>query len=257
MRHTRLEHILKILNARREVSVDDLTARLGVSEVTVRKDLTYLQELGRLRRTHGGAVLAEDNSFAVSLPRRRLAEVPWKEAIAERAAGLVKPDDSVFVDAGSTCAHLVPYLKDMPVRVVTNSLDVIIGLSAAEDVVLHTVGGSLRRDAGSFIGPTAVASINGLRVDLAFIGTSGVSADGVFSSQNAIEADFKRAVIAAAGRRVILADESKLGHEAFAVFARARDIDLLITGGAEKAEEFCSDFTCETVFAEPDRSGDE
>ncbi|MFW6368629.1 MAG: DeoR/GlpR family DNA-binding transcription regulator [Spirochaetota bacterium] len=256
VRHTRLEHILKILHARREVTVEDLTSRLGVSEVTVRKDLSYLQELGHLRRMHGGAVLAEDNSVAPSLPYRRLAEVRGKEAIASRAARLIKPDDSVFVDAGSTCAQLIPHLKNMPVRVVTNSLEVMIGLADAQDVVLHTVGGSLRRQAGSFIGPTAVASINSVRLDIAFIGTSGVSGDGVFSSQNAIEADFKRAVIAAAGRRVILADESKLGHEAFAVFARSHEIDLLVTTESARAREFCGEFACETEFTEPDRSGD-
>ncbi len=248
MRHSRLDDIMRILNAVRQVSVEELTARLGVSEVTVRKDLNYLQDLGRLRRTRGGAVIVEDYAAVRPLPSRREEHLAEKEAIAGRAAALVKPDDAVYVDAGSTCARLVSHLIALPLHVVTNSLDAIVGLAAAPDIALHAAGGNLRRDAGSFIGPSAVRTIASVRVDIAFLGATGISHDGVFSSENAIEADVKRAVVQSARRRVVLADSRKLGAEAFAVFARAGDIDLLITNDGKKAREFCELLGIETIF---------
>lgn len=252
MNHPRHEDIIRILNARRQISVDELTDRLGVSEVTVRKDLSFLQELGKLRRTHGGATIVEDNSEVMALPARRLQAAAEKRLIARAAARLLKPDDAVFVDAGSTCAALVPCLGEMPLRVVTNSFEVVAGLSSKEDVALHAVGGNFRRGAGSFIGPTAVSTMATMRVDIAFIGASGISADGVFSSENAIEADFKRTVIASARRRVVLADHRKLGREAFAVFARMGDVDFLITGDTPRAREIASRFTFETMYVSID-----
>jgi DeoR/GlpR family transcriptional regulator of sugar metabolism len=225
----RHEEIIRIISHLRTVSVQELTQRLKVSEVTIRKDLTLLEEMGSVIRTRGGARLAEDRARLRGIQVRRAENLSEKELIAERAASLVREDDTVFIDSGSTCTLLARRLSSMNIRVVTNSLDVMNVVADAPGLALLTIGGSYRREAGSFIGPIALEALKGLRIQTCFIGTTGFSEAGVFSAQNIIEADLKAQVLRASRRRVILADAGKFGREAFAVFARPGDVDIVIT----------------------------
>jgi DeoR/GlpR family transcriptional regulator of sugar metabolism len=102
-------------------------------------------------------------------------------------------------------------------------------LAAAPGISLLSTGGSFRPEARSFIGPTVLANLKNFQIDTCFLGTTGFTAEGVFSSQNTLESQLKSTVIRASGRRIILADHYKFGKSAFSVFARARDIDVLIT----------------------------
>ncbi len=151
-RHT---EILRILQRLKSVSVQTLTERLGVSEVTIRKDLSLLEEQGRLSRTHGGAVLSEDTERVRPVPERRRENTRLKEAIASRARELVREDDTIYLDAGSTCAALAREIGRMSLRVVTNSIDVILALADAPHVCarcdrreLPGRGGLVHRPAG-------------------------------------------------------------------------------------------------------------
>jgi DeoR/GlpR family transcriptional regulator of sugar metabolism len=220
--------ILRILSRLKSVSVQTLTERLQVSEVTIRKDLSYLEEQGRLLRTHGGAVLSEDLDHLRTLPMRRNDHIRRKRAIAARARRLIREEDTIYIDAGSTCALLAAEIHDMSLRVVTNSIDVMVALSASEQVSLISPGGSYRREAGSFIGPMAVAALNRLQIETCFLGTTGFSEGGDFSSMNLIEAELKRKAIERSARCVVLADRAKFGVGAFTVFASAGDVDILV-----------------------------
>lgn len=228
MQNARHTDILRILQARRRVSVADLTSRLSVSEVTIRKDLALLEDMGLLTRTRGGAVLAEDRDHRRSLWTRRTENVEGKRRVAERAATLVQEGETIYIDSGSTCGLLAEALTGYTLRVVTNSIDAVTALADDPSIALFSVGGSYRKEAGSFIGPLAVSAVSGMQIDTAFLGTSGFSTDGVFSSQNTIESELKRHVIARARRRVLLADKSKIGRTAFSVFARVEDFDLIV-----------------------------
>jgi DeoR/GlpR family transcriptional regulator of sugar metabolism len=229
MRNARHDDILQILQARKRISVSDLTSRLNVSDVTIRKDLALLEDMGLLTRTRGGAVLAEDRERRQALVARRRRNIEAKTAIAASAAALVGEGETVYIDSGSTCALLSERLYDRTLRVVTNSIDAINTLLDTPSVALFSVGGSYRKEAGSFIGPQAVATLSGMHIDIAFIGASGFSTEGVFSSQNTIESELKRQVISRANRAVVLADKSKFGRTAFSVFASVANVDLVIT----------------------------
>jgi DeoR family transcriptional regulator, aga operon transcriptional repressor len=228
----RHDEILKILGRLRTVTVGELTGRLGVSEVTIRKDLTMLEEMGRLVRTHGGAMLAEDRAQVTTIARRRFENDDAKRIIARRARELCNEDDTIYIDSGSTCMAFAALLAAMSLRIVTNSMDVMTALADAPGISLHSVGGSYRKEAGSFIGPAAVQTLRGFRLEACFLGTTGFTVRGVFSSQNAIEAELKALALSVSRRRIILADRSKYNREAFAVFAGPRDVDVLITDGA-------------------------
>lgn len=231
----RHEDILRILELRERVSVAELTERLGVSEVTVRKDLSLLEEHGHLVRTRGGARLAQDRARLEPIERRLSARPTVKEAIAAAAAGLVREGETIYLDSGSTCLAIARLVRQMDLRVVSNSLDVLEELADAPSIVLHATGGTFRRDARSYIGPLAVDAVRRFHFDRAFLGTSGLTVEGVFSSQNAIESDVKRAVIAQAARSIVVSDSSKIGQAAFSIFARPQDVHMVVTDRGDDA----------------------
>jgi DeoR/GlpR family transcriptional regulator of sugar metabolism len=232
VKNERYEAILTILSRLKKVSVQDLTNRFGVSEVTIRKDLSFLEERGKLIRIHGGAVLAEDEGRLRTIAIRQAERTTEKRAIAQKARELIRAGETIFIDAGSSCAALAREIRDMELRVVTNSLDAILELVDSAGISLFSTGGSFRLEACSFIGPGALETVRGIQIDTCFMGTTGFSTQGVFSSQNVIESQLKSAVIQASRRVVMLVDHSKYGTTAFSVFAKAEDIDVLVTDSA-------------------------
>ena len=225
----RRSEILKILSRLKSVSVQILTERLKVSEVTIRKDLSHLEAQGKLLRTHGGAVLSEEPERLRTLNMRVDERVREKCAIARTARGLLREGDTVYIDAGSTCYLLAREVKEMSLRVVTNSLDVMAELAAYSQATLFSLGGSFRTDARSFIGPLAVEGLKNFQIETCFLGSTGFSAEGFFSSQNTIEAQLKRSILQASRRRIVLSDAGKYGITAFSIFAKPEDEDILVT----------------------------
>ena len=226
---SRHDDILHILSKLRTVTVTELTQRTGVSEVTIRKDLKLLEEMGTIVRIHGGAQLAEDHAVIRSLSVRSAERTSEKARIARRAVAFIKEGDTIYLDSGSTCLALASMIDRMSVRVVTNSLPIMQTLGDAKGIVLLAVGGTYRREAGSFLGPTTIGALRGFRIETSFLGASGISLDGTFSAGNPMEAQVKREVISVSSRRVILADAAKIGKPAFSVFAAQTDVDVLIT----------------------------
>ncbi|MBN2875859.1 MAG: DeoR/GlpR transcriptional regulator, partial [Spirochaetales bacterium] len=206
--------ILRLLNLLHTVSVSDLSQRLGVSEVTIRKDLSQLEDMGCLVRTHGGALIAEDTRVLRTVDVRQHENLEEKRTIARKALELMREGETIYLDAGSTCLMLARELRTSSVRVVTNSLDIMVELGSAPEVSLICLGGSFRREAASFVGPMALEALSMLHIGTCFMGTSGFSSQAVFSSQNLIEAQLKQKVLGASRRRVVLADAAKYGKEA-------------------------------------------
>ena len=232
--------ILKTVEILRTVSVQELKDRLEVSEVTVRKDLSFLEDQGLILRTHGGARSAQDVHRLHPLMIRERENPALKRVIARRAAQLVQEGDTIYLDSGSTCQALAEELRDneRSLRVITNALPIMNILANANGISLFTIGGSFRRDAGSFLGPLSLANLADYQIETGFVGATGFTSRGVFSSQNIIESQLKKQVLASSGRRVILADSTKLNVRAFSVFARPGDVDILITdtGGSFQSE---------------------
>ena len=224
----RHDEILKIISRLRSVSVQDLTERTGVSEVTIRKDLTILEEMGFVVRTHGGAQLAEDISAKRDLESRSSEHVAEKRQIATLAAQLISDGDTIYLDSGSTCALLAQQIAGMSLRVVTNSISVMNALVGAHGISLFSIGGSYRREAGSFLGPLALENVKDFQIETCFVGATGISGGGVFSSQNILESQLKTQILHSSRRRVVLADTSKFNSTAFSIFARTDDVDVIV-----------------------------
>ncbi len=245
----RHNQIIKILSRMRTVSIQDLRGRLNVSEVTLRKDLTFLEEMGTLIRTRGGARLAEDETQHKTLHVRETEHLAEKLSIVKEALKLINDGDTIYIDSGSTAVLLARALGSMTLRVVTNSITVINQISDAPGISLFSIGGSYRKEAGSFLGPIAVETLKNFQFETCFMGATGFNSRGIFSSQNIIESQLKNQVLQVSKRKVIITDSSKYNKNAFSVFARTGEIDILITDNNFTAEEDLGNLGIEVVKA--------
>jgi DeoR/GlpR family transcriptional regulator of sugar metabolism len=198
----------------RDANVEQLSAALGVSEATVRRDLTTLAKERRLVRTYGGATaLVGAHEPEASLEERKSAQREQKEAIAQAAALHVKDGDTVLLDGGTTCAALARHLSAHgDLHVVTNNLLAVMTLANVPGMRITMIGGDLRASSMSTLGPLAELVLSRLSVDLAFLGADGVAADFGLCEASAEQAYLKDCIIRRAASVVVLADADKLGR---------------------------------------------
>ncbi len=225
----RFELILEILLKEKKISVGELSSRLGVSEVTIRKDLTELEKQGRLLRRYGGAIPAENPQQVVSHLKRVSQQQDEKRRIAKFAASMVEDGENILLDAGSTILALAKELHGRELRVVTNNLAVANELLPDEKIVVEVIGGTLRKASGALVGPWACRSLEMIRVDKVFLGCSGFDPKLGFSSENAVEAETKQKMLNCAPEIIILADHTKFSRPAFANFAKLDEITKIVT----------------------------
>jgi len=214
------------------VRVRALVRELGVSDMTIRRDLEALADRGLLAKVHGGATSANapatDEPGFVAKSSRQADE---KEIIAIRAARLVQPGAAVGLSAGTTTWRLAHHLVDIPgLTVVTNSIpvaDVLYRASRSDQTVLLT--GGVRTPSDALVGPFAVATIRSLNLDQLFLGVHGMSARHGFTTPNVLEAETDRALIDTSRQLIVLADHTKwetIGLSTIAPLSRA---DVLVT----------------------------
>ena len=235
MSEARKQQLLQLIGARGFVRVGDASDELGVSEVTIRADLTDLERRGSVARVHGGAMLPGTMREA-PLESSREKQAAAKRAIGERVAQLVEPGQSVFLDVGSTAlaaAHALVERRDLhELVVVTNGLSIALALEAAMPrFTVIVTGGTLRPLQHSLVSPYALQIIESLRVDLAIIGCNGVDPVSGVTNVNLPETEIKRQVIAQAQRCILIADGSKLGATELGVVGALSNFDVLITSG--------------------------
>jgi len=249
----RQREIETVLHTERKVLVDELSSRFGVSEVTIRKDLTDLENRGVLLRTHGGAVLAEKPELVVPMHRRSTEQVSEKNWIARTAAARIKDGESILLDTGSTTLSLARELRGRNLNIVTNSVLIASELATDEQISIIVLGGTLRRSSFALMGSLALEQLKSLHVDRAFLGASGFDPKAGFSCQNLIEAETKRAMVHAAHEAVLLVDHSKFDRCAFAPFCTPKEVDCVITDAllSRPAIEALNKANVEIVIATP------
>ncbi|MFZ2656820.1 MAG: DeoR/GlpR family DNA-binding transcription regulator [Victivallales bacterium] len=225
----RFELILDILLKEKKISVGELSSRLGVSEVTIRKDLTELEKQGRLLRRYGGAIPAENPQQVVSHLKRVSQQQDEKHRIAKLAASMINDGENILLDAGSTILALAKELHGRELRVVTNNIAVANELLPDEKIVVEVIGGTLRKASGALVGPWACRSLENIRVDKVFLGCSGFDPKLGFSSENAVEAETKHKMLNCAPEIIILSDHTKFSRPAFANFAKPDQVTTIIT----------------------------
>lgn len=242
----RQSEIAELVAAARSVSGADLARRFDVTMETVRRDLAALEAAGRLRRVHGGAVSVQrSGSIEQSMTGREVVKFPAKRRIAARAVRLLEDEGAVSValDAGTTVEAVADELAarraadpEQPLHVLTHALHVAGRLADHPAVELDLVGGAVRKLTWAAAGARTAEHYAGHRVDLAFLGCSGVSEGFGFSTPHAPEAAVKSAIAGSARRVVVVCDAEKHGHEMFSRYAQLSEVDVMITDIAPPPE---------------------
>jgi DeoR family transcriptional regulator, aga operon transcriptional repressor len=228
--------LARLLSSRGFVRVADASVELGVSEVTIRGDLSALERDGRAVRVHGGAMPVDSLVREAPVESTRDERAEAKRAIGRAAAGLVSSGDCVYLDAGSTALALADALlarRELhDVIVVTSALTIALalepGIPRFEVVV---TGGTLRPLQHSLVNPFAAAMLAALRFDLAFIGCNGIHPRHGVTNVNLPEAEVKTLAMRSAQRSVLIADGSKLLRVDPAVIGGLGEFAQLVTAG--------------------------
>ncbi len=245
------------------VRVSDLTQRLGVSDMTIRRDLEVLARSGLIEKVHGGAVLpGAPSSHEPGFEAKSSLEQPAKAAIARAAAELVTPGSAIGLSAGTTTFALAERLVGIPgLTIVTNSIRVVnvfdgqlAGPPGGGTSLVMT--GGFRTPSDALVGPIADLTIRSLHLDMLFLGCHGIDPAAGLTTPNLAEAETNRAFVQAARKVTVIADHTKWGIVGLSSFADLDDVDTLITDGGLQAEAraLLADRVGQLIIAEaPDR----
>ncbi|MFE9728654.1 DeoR/GlpR family DNA-binding transcription regulator [Streptomyces sp. NPDC005794] len=229
----RLDLTLRLVQGSDRVSVSELSRRLGVSEMTVRRDLDALERQGFVRRVHGGAVATRSRQEEAGF----LAREPWQAATKDRlgatVAAMVEPGSRVLLDAGTTTAHVAEHLAERaPLTVAVLSLQAAVRLADRPGIDLLIVGGRSRPGERSLVGPLALRTLEALSFDCFVLSIGGVHAEHGWSEFSLDDAAVKQSALSGATRTIAVADATKLGVRAFSQVARLGAVDAFVTDAA-------------------------
>lgn len=243
----RQQEILRMARSQGRVDVTALAEELAVTAETIRRDLTTLERAGVLRRVHGGAIPVERIGFEPALAARDAVLTNEKERIAKAALAEVPDEGAIILDAGSTTARLAQALPtDRELTVVVNSPAIAVILGPRSNINVLMLGGRVRGKTLATVDDWALRPLADLYLDVAFIGTNGLSVERGLTTPDPAEAAVKRAMIAASRRTVVLADHTKIGNDYLSRFGSLSDVDLLITDSGLN-DDLVSDVEAEGV----------
>jgi DeoR/GlpR family transcriptional regulator of sugar metabolism len=230
--------IMTSLEQRGSASVAELASQLGVSEVTIRKDLDILSDSGLIERSHGGAILRRDPPFTLSYKGRGPQSLGEKQAIGQAAATLVKDNDILVIDCGTTTVHLAKNLgSHKALQCITNDMQIALALAIWPQITATLAGGIVREPTMPLWGPDCRRSILAMReAHKTFLSISGISLERGLTNTYSVEVSVKRAMIQVAQEVILLADSSKFGKIAPAYVAELSSVHKIITGRQAPAD---------------------
>lgn len=251
----RLGAILAEVENNGHASVTEIAERLGVSDMTVRRDMDKLVSEGTLVRTHGGAHTPEGLRNKVfemiepSVENRASRNHAEKKRIAQNAVTRIKPKSTIAIDVGTTCYELASLLTDNSVRVISSSLP-IQTLLANQQLLVYAPSGRIVGADPSTVGAQTVAYLRNFNFEIAFLAVAGITEDGLFD-YSFEDTEIKKTLIDQAQTRILLVDSSKIGKSSAVKVTGFDSIDVLITDQPLSAEmaEILADSNVEVVVA--------
>ncbi|WP_138896018.1 DeoR/GlpR family DNA-binding transcription regulator [Streptomyces chryseus] len=233
--------ILDEVRRRGGVRVQELTRKLNVSDMTVRRDLDALARQGVVEKVHGGAVpVVEASTHEPGFEAKSGLELSAKEDIARAAAAMTVPGSAIALSGGTTTYALAQHLLEVPdLTVVTNSVRVADVFHTAQragggkgprpGAATVVLTGGVRTPSDSLVGPVADQAIRSLHFDVLFLGVHGISVEAGLSTPNLAEAETNRRLVRSARRVVVVADHTKWGTVGLSSFATLEEVDTLVT----------------------------
>lgn len=244
IKEDRFQLILDEINKNSVVEVSDLSEALNVTEMTIRRDLNELEELGLVTRVHGGAKKKVKEKVNLSYTeltysQKKTINVDQKRQIAKKCAELIKDNDIVFISSGTTNDFIFDYLTAKNINIITNSISIFNRFKDHPDYDVILSGGRYRARTGTFIGYFANKLLKEIKVHKAFVGTNGINGNNI-TTANEEEGNGLHIILDNATERYILADSSKFGIQAFFTFYDVKNITGIITDSdiSPKTEEY-------------------
>ncbi|WP_373818303.1 transcriptional repressor AgaR [Glaesserella sp.] len=225
----RRSDILELLQQTSSCRVEKLAQHFGVSSVTIRNDLNSLEKQGYITRSHGFAVLNSRLIAELSIADKRNNYPELKQRIGKLAASLLKDEERVIFDSGTTTKAIVSHLNDLSLTILTNGLDIAMELVAYPNIEVRMTGGVLRKNAMSFSGVMADNNLRHYRFDKVFLGVDGFDLHKGVTTFNEQEAQLNRLMCEAADQVIVVTDSSKFGQYSNYIICQADQIDVLIT----------------------------
>ncbi len=231
MKVGRLDAIRSHLYANGPSTIQAIADAVGASLATIRRDLQILEDEGAIDRVHGGARIAEGSSVEVAFQERANLNLAAKRALAGVCYAALKPHGSAFLDAGTTVLQLARLMRvnPIPLRVFTNGLAVAQELLDVPKLEVVVLGGQLRSENASLVGPQAEAMLDGLWFDQLFLGASAIGDDGAIYSIDAAEASLNARMLTRSAERFVVADSSKFGMMSTYKVAPLAAVDTVVT----------------------------
>lgn len=221
--------ILNLLRQKGKVSVQELIGVFNISKVTARRDLDALLEEELIERVHGGALVKEKSIFA-AFRDKSLQSSPQKEQIGQLASQYIEDGDTIFLDCGSTVFQVCSFLrKKKNLRVITNSIPIMLALMENKEIHLNLIGGELDHERSAIHGNTALEHIKKYKANKAFIGIDGISLQRGLSSQSEKEQSISFYMAHSADKVYLLCDSSKFEKDAYVKLGGWDMVDMVIT----------------------------
>ena len=227
----RQKKIMEYIEANTSAQIHELAEKFHVSEATVRRDLDDLDQQGALRRTHGGAIKVDRSTSYESMYSEKISQMlDEKHRIAEAAAKLVHPGDTVMIDSGTTTFYIAQALSHHEnITIITNDLYIAYQTPLHPSSTLVVTGGTRRQGRQELVGTVTEGFIRDTHVDVSFIGVDGIDLTGGATNANFAEVGVKRLMLHSAARGVIVADHTKFGRVALARICDLADADMILT----------------------------
>jgi DeoR family transcriptional regulator of aga operon len=234
----RRQHILSLIQKQGRVLVDELSDNLDLSKITIRKDLDYLESKELLIRTHGGALPVQAGALSdPTIQQKEELHHEEKVKIAKAAAAMVSEGQCIILDSGTTTTEIARSLSSLRhLTVITNALNIAVDL-ARSDFEIILIGGTLRRNSLSLVGPLAEDVLKEMHADIVFLGVDGFDTKVGLTTPNLLEARVNRAMVEAAEKVVAVCDSSKFNRKSLSLIVGASAIDHVITDSNLAPEE--------------------
>lgn len=251
----RRQRLSEFLAVQGYASLSQLVEEFGVSEATIRRDLSLLEEKGVVRRTHGGATFIGERLSIIDYARRETTAVAEKQAIGRETVKLINDGETVLLDGGTTTFQVAKHLVNRSLQVVTNSLPIATLLNGAANIELIFIGGYIYPRTGVALGPIAQQTLGSLNVSKAIMGVAGATEDALYNA-NVMMVATDQQMIKSANEVIIVADANKFGKAALARMGGWEDIDYVVSdkGLEQKWQDVIRRGGAELILADVDKN---
>ena len=254
----RYNYILEQLRTNGRIKVCEIAEELNVTEVTIRRDLSAMQRDGILKKTYGGAVLIGPADNNIFLSTRKTKNIQAKKIIGKLAAAMIKDGDNIYLEAGSTCNEIIPYLAEKTgLTIIVNSINLMMRLHEQPQHKIIITGGQYRPETMDMIGPTAEATIKQLGGFTAFTSADDISMDSGISGADIATVSFTKVILKRASRAIFVGTRRKFDRAALYKIADLSELEAIITDSKPSEQWHIAAAQNNVKLIYPDESIDE